>query len=232
MSLYYTTLMAGLGPIDPYLADQIAYYPFDTNSNDLINAQNGTDTAISYANAGVVGNCATFNGTSSMINIADNDNFSFGTGAFSINFRIYPVGNSGYLISKRNASFIEYQSTYNITSGTIILTLFSGGLVGNSIGRTFSGTLIANTWNMVTFTFSGGTSASNIKCYLNATALSGTNNVAGTYVSMSNTTAGVILGRLGSAASGYLNGRLDLTRFWKTRELTPTEITDILATNY
>jgi hypothetical protein len=228
---YYRTLIQS-GTVDPYLASQIAYYPFNTNSNDLINAQNGTDTAISYANAGIVGNSATFNGTSSMINIADNDNFSFGTGSFSINIWVYPVGNSGYLISKRNASFIEYQSTYNITSGTIVLTLFSGSTTGNSIGRTFSGALTANAWNMVTFTFSGGTSASNIKGYLNGTLLSATNNVAGTYVAMSNTTAGVILGRLGSAASGYLNGRLDQTRIWKGRELTQSEITNIYTTLY
>lgn len=228
---YYRTLIQS-GTVDPYLASQIAYYPFDTNSNDLINAQNGTDTAVSYANAGIVGNSATFNGTSSMINIADNDNFSFGTGSFSINIWVYPVGNSGYLISKRNASFIEYQSTYNITSATIILTLFSGSTTGNSIGSTFSGALTANAWNMVTFTFSGGTSASNIKCYLNAVPLSGTNQTIGTYVAMSNTTAGVILGRLGSAASGYLNGRLDQTRIWKGRELTSGEVSNIYTTLY
>ena len=228
---YYRTLIQS-GTVDPYLASQIAYYPFDTNSNDLINAQNGTDTAISYANAGIVGNSATFNGTSSMINIADNDNFSFGTGAFSINIWVYPVGNSGFLISKRNASFIEYQSTYNITSGTIVLTLFSGGTTANLIGRTFSGALTANAWNMITFTFSGGTTVGNLKAYLNGTLLSGSNQTLGVYTGMTNTTAGVVFGRLGSAASGYLNGRLDQTRIWKDRELTQSEITDIYNTLY
>lgn len=217
---------------DPYLLNQIAYYPFNTNSNDLINSQNGTDTAISYANAGIVGNSATFNGTSSMINIADNDNFSFGTGAFSINIWVYPVGNSGYLISKRNASFIEYQSTYNITTSQIVIQLYSGGTTTNFIGRTLTGTLIANTWNMVTFTSSGGTAPANIKGYLNGTLLTGTNQSLGTYTGIANTTAGVILGRLGSAASGYFNGRLDQTRIWKGRELTSTEITDMYNTLY
>ena len=220
---YYRTLIQS-GTVDPYLASQIAYYPFDTNSNDLINAQNGTDTAVSYANAGIVGNSATFNGTSSMINIADNDNFSFGTGSFSINIWVYPVGNSGYLISKRNASFIEYQSNYNITSSTIIFNMYSGGTTAVYIGRTFVGALTANAWNMITFTFSGGTAVSNLKASSNQTI--------GVYTGMTNTTAGVILGRLGSVASGYLNGRLDQTRIWKGRELTQSEITNIYNTLY
>lgn len=225
---YYRSLIQ---TVDPYLANQIAYYPFNSNSNDLINSQNGTDTAISYANAGIVGNSATFNGTSSMINIADNDNFSFGTGAFSINVWVYPVGNSAYIISKRNASFIEYQSTYNITTSTITFNLYSG-VTANFIGRTFSAALTANTWNMLTFTSSGGTAPANIKGYLNGTIMSGTNQSGGTYVGMTNTTAGVILGRLGSATSGYLNGRLDQTRFWNGRELTSTEIANIYSTLY
>jgi len=227
---YYRSLIVS----DLYLTNQIVYYPFNSNSNDLINAQNGTDTSISYANTGVVGNSATFNGTSSMINIADNDNFSFGTGSFSINIWVYPntLGLSGYLISKRNVSFIEYQSTYNITTSQIVIQLYSGGTTTNFIGRTLTGTLTANAWNMITFTSSGGTSPTNIKGYLNGTLLTGTNQSGGTYTGMANTTAGVILGRLGSAASGYLNGRLDQTRIWKGRELTQSEITNIYNTLY
>ncbi len=228
---YYRTLIQS-GTVDPYLASQIAYYPFDTNSNDLINAQNGTDTAVSYANAGIVGNSATFNGTSSMINIADNDNFSFGTGSFSINIWVYPVGDLGYLISKRNASFIEYQSIYNITSATIMFNMYSGGTTAVFIGRSFVGALTANAWNMITFTFSGGTAVSNLKAYLNGTLLSGSNQATGVYTGMTNTTAGVILGRQGNIAVGFLNGRLDQTRIWKGRELTQSEITNIYNTLY
>ena len=217
---------------DLYLTNQIAYYPFDSNSNDLINGQNGTDTNISYANAGIVGNSATFNGSSSLITIADNDNFSFGTGSFSINMWVYPATNAGFLISKRDASFIEYQSSFNITANTITLTLFSGGTTANSIGRTFTGTLTLNAWNMVTFTFPGGTGVNNIKCYLNSTSLAATNQTAGSYTGMSNTTAPVILGRQGNIALGYFNGRLDQTRIWKARELTQTEITNIYNNLY
>lgn len=226
---YYNIITA---TSDPYLTNQIAYYPFNTNANDLINGYNGTSTNIVYTNLGIVSTSATFNGTSSLISVADFDDFSFGAGSFSINMWVYPVGNSAYLISKRNASFIEYQSGYNITSSTIIFYMYSGGATAVYIGRTFAGALTANAWNMITFTFPGGTAVGNLKAYLNGTLLSGSNQTSGVYTGMTNTTAGVVLGRLGNIAAGFLNGRLDQTRIWKGRELTPTEITDIYNTLY
>ena len=42
----------------------VSYYKLDANSNDSVGSNNGTDTAISYANPGIIGNCATFNGSS------------------------------------------------------------------------------------------------------------------------------------------------------------------------
>jgi hypothetical protein len=226
---YYNTITA---TSDPYLTSQVAYYPFNTNANDLINGYNGTSTNIVYTNAGIVSTSATFNGTSSLISIADFNDFSFVTGAFSINIWVYPVGNSAYLVSKRNATFIEYQSTYNISTSTITFNMYSGGTTANFIGRTFSSALTANAWNMVTYTFPGGTTVGNLKAYLNGVLLSGTNQSAGVYVGMTNTTAGVVLGRQGNTAAGYLNGRLDQTRFWKGRELTQSEITNIYSTLY
>lgn len=42
----------------------VSYYKLDSNSNDSLGANNGSDTSISYANAGRIGNCATFSGSS------------------------------------------------------------------------------------------------------------------------------------------------------------------------
>lgn len=217
---------------DLYLINQVAHYAFDSNSNDSINGQNGTDTNIVYTNPGIVGNSATFNGTSSLITIADNDNFSFLALPFSINIWVYPVGNSGYIISKRNASFIEYQLTYNISSATLIFNLYDAGSTSISIGRTFSVALTANAWNMVTLTFAGGTSVTGINAYKNASLLTGTNQTSGTYTGMINTSANVILGRQGNVSSGFFNGRMDKLRAWKNREMSSTEITNIYNTQY
>lgn len=218
---------------DLYLINQVAHYAFDSNSNDSINGQNGTDTNIVYTNAGILGNSATFNGTSSLISIADNDNFSFSSLPFSINVWVYPVGNSGYLISKRNSSFIEFQSTYNISSGTILLQLFSGGVTSNLISATAtSSALTANAWNLVTFTHTGSNMNGDIKIYLNGVLCTATYANTGTYTGISNTSAGLVLGRIGNSSSGYFNGRMDKLRIWKGRELTQTEITNIYNTQY
>ena len=86
---------------------------------------------------------------------------------------------------------------------------------------------------MITFTFSGGLSYLGLKLYVNgveSTPHTATN--AGTYTGMPNTSAPVVLGKLGSAPAGYLNGRLDQTRIWKGRVLTATEVLDIYNTLY
>lgn len=216
---------------DPYSASQFAFYPLNTNANDLINGYNGTSTNIIYTNSGIVSTSATFNGTSSLITIPDYSDFSFGTNAFTINTWVYPVGNTGFLISKRSATFAEYQSSYNISLGTVTLALYSG-TTANLIGRTLNGTLTANAWNMITFTSSGGTAVGNIKGYVNAVLRTGTNQTAGTYIGVTNTTASVIFGRQGNTGAGFFNGRLDQTRFWNGRELTQIEITNIYNTLY
>lgn len=45
----------------------VSYWKLDSNSNDSVTTNNGTDTDISYATAGKLGNSATFNGSSSEI---------------------------------------------------------------------------------------------------------------------------------------------------------------------
>jgi hypothetical protein len=223
---------------DPYLANQIAYYPFDTNANDLINLQNGTGTNISYANPGRIGNSASFNGTS-LISVADNNNFSFGTSPFSINMWLYinPLGVSGVLINKRDATpLIEYQLAYNITLGTLSLNIYSGGTTANTVGKAFGVVLNANVWQMVTVTSSGGTGTTaraGLKAYVNGVEITSFANLgSGTYTGMANTSAGVVFGRQGNTGAGFLNGRLDQTRIWNGRELSASEVTDIYNTLY
>jgi len=234
---YYRQLIQS----DPYLVNQVAHYPFDTNANDLINSQNGTSTNISYANAGKVGNSATFNGSSSLISVPDTvpiDFLSFGTNPFSINMWVFvnTSGVSGLLINKRNASFIEYQLSYNITLSTLTFSIYSGGTTANTVGKAFSITLATNVWQMVTITSNGGTgitARTGLKAYLNAIEITTFGNLAsGTYTGMANTAAGIVFGRQGNTGAGYLNGRLDQTRIWNNRELSASEVTDIYNTLY
>jgi hypothetical protein len=51
-------------------AQMQALWRLDGNSNDAVNSYNGTDANITYV-AGIRGNCASFNGSSSVINFGD-----------------------------------------------------------------------------------------------------------------------------------------------------------------
>ena len=226
---YYRSLIQTAIP-EPFLVNQVAHYPFDSNANDTINSINGTSTSINYGNVGRIGNCATFSGTSSLILLPDNDNLSFGSGAFSINFWLYPTQTGGsWIFSKRNSTGVrEYDIYY--TGPTIIIILH--GIVG-SISRIINAQVAYNAWNMITFTFAGGIAATNIKGYLNGNidTSGGVITVAG-YTGMPNTVATVKLGRIGGATTNQLVGRIDQTRIWKGRELNQTEITEIFNTPY
>jgi hypothetical protein len=59
-----------------------SYWSFDTNSNDGVGANNGTDTSMTYT-AGKFSNAATFNGTTSKITITDASSLK-PTGEFTI----------------------------------------------------------------------------------------------------------------------------------------------------
>jgi hypothetical protein len=66
----------------------VSYYKLDANSNDSVGSNNGTDTAISYASAGIIGNCATFNGSSSQIDLGTSASLNFTTSDFAFSFWI------------------------------------------------------------------------------------------------------------------------------------------------
>jgi len=223
---------------DPYLVSQVAYYPFDTatGANDLVGipANNGTSSNMNYTNAGKILQCATFNGINSSIQIPNpvSNDFSFGTGSFSINFWIYRPSTTAFaqVFSKRDAvGNLEWQ--LNLTSGNVVLNLYSFNSLTNRIAVTSTINVPADVWTMVTLTFAGGTSRTGLKCYINSVERTST-ALVGTYTSMSTSTASLWIGRQGNVGASWLNGRLDQTRIWKGRELNQTEITDIYNTLY
>lgn len=221
---------------DPYITSQVAHYPFDTNANDLINAYNGTSNNISYANVGAngAGGSATFNGINSTVNVpnpASND-FSFDTGAFSINMWVYiPTGGvGGTYLTKRDTTFNEWTIFHNVATSQLIWTQRSTS--GGSIGRTATIAIPFNVWNMITITFSGGLLVTGIKIYLNRNLLTATNQVVAGYTGNNPTGCRMLLGRQGNNAGTFITARIDNTRIWKGRELNATEITDMYNTFY
>lgn len=226
---YYRTLIQQ----DLYLVNQVAYYPLDSNSNDVINGLNGSDTSVSYTNAGVKGNCATFSGVNSFINLPDSDNFSFTNGStnlpFSINFWIKISSWINHsILNKRDSPGTSFEWQLALESGTnLVFRWFSQNNIALSQSFTLTNAnsiLTVNNWHMITITGNGNNfSVNEINIYING-VLQTINRPSSGRPCMLNTVGFLRIGRI--------SGGLDNIRFWKNRELTSTEITNIYNTIY
>jgi hypothetical protein len=227
-----------------YTSNIVAWYNFNGNaSGSTTPPYHGTPTNMSFTNPGITGGpadfSATFNGSTSYITIADADDFSFGTGAFSINFWIKKTTLSfGYIFTKRTGSGgsnpIEYQMDISATN---FITLYIFPNNNRTIYFTAGNTnaVPTDTWTMVTFTYSGftgPTSYNNLKCYINGSDDTIVGNVGTSNTGMANTNAPVTFGRLGDVGSGYFNGQLDQFRVWKGKALNSAEVSKIYTDKF
>lgn len=213
----------------------IAYYKFDSNSQNSVDSVIATETSISYANSGIISNSATFNGTSSLVSIAYKSVFDFNTSTsdvpFSASFWIYP---SNVTVIER-----EIASKYSSTTSQWVLRQRGTKIeaaIFNSIGAfkyyqfndaTYN--LVANTWQHVVLTYDGLGLNGSFKLYFNSVLKSGaavTNS--GTYTRMSSSNVPVMIGsgRADSPAYFY-NGRLDEIAIWRNKILTQTQINSL-----
>lgn len=86
----------------------VSYYKLDSNSNDSIGSNNGTDTSVSYV-AGKIGNAGSFNGSTSYINIPDSTTLSFTNKICTWNFWFKTSSTTqACLISKMQSGNYEY----------------------------------------------------------------------------------------------------------------------------
>lgn len=218
---------------DPYLANQIIYYPFDTNANEVISGRNGTSSNMSYTSSGINGNCATFNGTSSVITVSQavmSSILASGTLPISFNIWLKPTVNANYIFACRFSSGASMELSYNSAS-SISYTLYTIS-AANGIRITIPVTLSTINWNMLTFTFGGGTSRLGLKAYWNGSeVLTATTSSFGTFTGVAGNQP-LSIGRAGHFIGGYFNGQIDSIRIWRDRQLTAAEIADIYTTLY
>lgn len=230
---YYRALIQ---QIDPFLANQVALFPFDNSLINTMNSVTASGTAISYGIGigGVANTAVSLNGTTSEIVVADLDIYSFGNGSTNVpstlNIWFYYASGAptSSLYSKRSGNTGEYELTF-ITGGQFqYQTAASGSFL--SPARTVVTTnansfLNVNAWNMVTIV-DDGNNTSGCTIYVNGTLCTAT-TTAGTNSAMSNTTAVFCIGRSGGATPRRFGNRLDNFRIWKDRQLTGTEITTL-----
>ncbi len=187
------------------------------NSNDATgNANNGSDTAITYGTAyGKINEGASFNGTSSYINLGTPSDLNI-TGALSICAWVHPTNFSNYwwIVAKTvgNGGTQEtYEFRIEATTGKI-------NLLGPGTNAISTVALTAGAWNFVCATRDA---SNNVALYVNGSA-------AGTGTSAAPTSLATTPTYIGTRGDNYtyFNGYQDEIGIW-SRVLTSTEVSTL-----
>lgn len=229
---YYNIMTAAT--LSPYLANLIAYYPYNSNANDFSGkGYNGTIAGTPTFVAGKVSDAINF-GTTTVANsvtIADNIDFSFTNNTVDLPFTISSWVNVtqfsptfNRIIQKRGTGQDEYQ-LYIQPNGQVVFQKFNNG--GGTVFQTIQsavGVVVLNTWVHICLTnLNSGTAG--LKMYINGVQTATPAVNTGAYTRMINTTSSILIG---SPATNFKHrGLLDEMYFWKDRELTAAEVTDI-----
>lgn len=234
MSNYYRSLIESFLP-STLLNNLIAYYKLDSNSNDSLSTYNATPTAISYV-SGKIGNCASLNGSTSVITIPDANAFTFNNGVTDTPFHISFwakstswIGNRGIISKGLNAD--DNTSEWNVFAQggrDFFIKLKNKNTGGAYIGilidvrfQNGGNPLTSEVWYKFDITYDGSQTSAGIKLYLNnVECTTRTNFSSGTYVGMGNTTRPVTIGN--NAGQFFFSGEFDEVGFW-SRVLTSTE---------
>ena len=163
-------------------------------------------------------NWSFFNGTTSYIQYADNDVFSFTDGVndipFEVEFDLYTGNATAMILGKRNASNREYQfyiQTY------IYIQLYTDST--NYIGIRTTNGLSINSKYRIKLTYDGSKLYTGCKIYINNVLVTAiTNSSGGIYSGMTNTTAVPIMGKIYNNTY-YLDGYLRNLKIKKNNQL-------------
>lgn len=210
------------------LENIISEYKFEDNVLDTVSNNDGTATDITYA-SGLVGKTGVFNGSTSKVVIADNDNLSFVNVPFSVSCLVsFDNTGDGWIVNKRDnvSTGSEWQLFYYQNKVSFWL------LSPNGVDRIMLDYSFAPTLNQVYHlqcTYDGGSLDSGLKIYIDGTQVIGTNSSAGTFTGMTNTTSVVIIGTNGWDESFDFTGDIDCLRIWN-KELTQEEA-NLIATD-
>jgi hypothetical protein len=198
----------------------VSYYKLDSNSNDVWGGKNGTDTSMSYV-SGKVNNAASFNGTSSRINVSAGMSSS---PTYSVNFWIY-TGTLKYDVimglnsvdgnANSNAIFWYYSAP------TSVISIYDG-VSGNAWKG--STALSTSTWYMITITINSGDADPNIYVNNSLQTLSKDGTPAGSNLKLNGDW--VFGNRRDLYVDYYYNGYLDELGIW-TKVLSSTERGDL-----
>lgn len=219
--------------INPYIfsvgipyGNIVSHWRFDTNSNDFVGSNNGTDTDITYA-SGKVSNAASFNGTTSRIDFGVNASLRIFTdgsdkaGSITGWVKFDSTAGTQYILNKRGVvatSDREYWVFY--TGGELRFVLFDQANGGN-IRVAYTWTPTTGVWYHIACVYNGNGASSGMTMYVDGVSV-GTQTSTGTYVSQVGGVGELVMGELNSGGS-FFAGDLDEFTFWDL-DLTPVQI--------
>lgn len=164
----------------------------------------GGSMSISTASSKFGGSSGYFDGANDYLSIADSDDFSFGSGPFTIDFWINPTTVSGQ--SDVIAQFVDSNNYWRIEFPTNLATMtfvwVSSGVTQASY--TFTSGLTAGTWSHLEFVRNG----SNFLVFLNGVSLSLSVGTAISTTTLGNIAAPLVIGSRDGTLL-YYNGYLD-----------------------
>lgn len=196
----------------------IATYPLDGSSTDLSGNYSGTDTNITYT-SGYFGQSASFNGSSSTIQLSGGDmGLTFGSSAsYSISFW-FNTSNVSTWQRVFNTCGAGGNSVNQIAASLYLSKLYIYRRTGTStsVQTLNSSALQSNTWYNTVLTVDG----SSVKLYLNG--VEETLTVSGSTVISS--VSNIIFGSHGYTP--YFNGSMDQIRLFN-KTLTSSEVTTL-----
>ena len=191
--------------------NMVALYHFDGNSTDVTGNHNGTDTDITYVLGGY-NQCASFNGTSSVITMGDHADWNFGSGDFTIAFRV-KMGATGTTEFINQAVDGSNKWSFYYSSGSWNWLIESGGT--NIINWSFTPTI--GLWYWVTLTRIGN----EYEIYINEVSY-GAKTLATAVPDLAGSLR-VGAGYDGASTSNFLNGFMDELFIYKGTGLTKRE---------
>lgn len=156
------------------------------------------------------GACGLFDGTGDYLTIADSAGFSFGSGTFTIGFRVKPVvAQTNFIYSQNdNAGSVNKVEIYFDSGGDLNFVASTAGV--SVANYTWDTNTVINTWYDIEIVRNG----TNFYCFKNGVAQSATVSTAIASNTLPDVPVDVEIGRQYAGAS-YFNGKLDELRVLK-----------------
>jgi len=199
----------------------IALYTLDYDASDESGNYDGTPSNVTFGVDGEINWGASFNGSSSYVNVTHNSSFNWtGNKSLSLWFKFDSLGSNVGIASKtgNNLGDLGWLLTLNGTTNKVSFNSYSSSDAVSSL--LYDTVIVAGTWYHICVTGDGTTN----KLYINGTEEDSASAVTG-----NNLTQNLVFGRYYSNIDNYyLDGYIDQVRFF-TKALSSNEVSTLYA---